>query len=252
LLADKKEHIFKQDSNFETAFNLYCFDRILRQLVLSEIEKIEVAVRAKMVYVMSQPFGPFWLQNTQLFSNPIAHAKSLTKIAEEFERSDEEFIYSYKHKYSDPMPPGWITMEITSFGTLSILYKLLKAGKERREIAHHFGLADTVFETWLHSLVYLRNVCAHHTRLWNRAMSIRPQAPRKPRKQWLKNSNIANNRTYFILCMLLYLLQTVNPKNTFKERILALMDKYRNVDPKALGFPQFWEKEPLWLKNSTV
>jgi abortive infection bacteriophage resistance protein len=252
LLADKKQHNFKPDASFEVAFKLYCFDRILRQLVLAEIEKIEVAIRAKIVYVMSDKFGPFWFQDAQLFSNPVVHAKSLSKIGEEFERSDEEFIYAYKQKYSDPLPPGWITMEITSFGTLSVLYKHLRAGKEKRDIAHHFGLADTVFETWLHSLVYLRNVCAHHTRLWNRAMSIRPQVPRKPRSQWLNNTNVPNNRTYFILSMLVYLLQTVNPKNTFRQRFFALLNKYNNVDPTALGFPKGWENEPLWgINNNT-
>ncbi|MBA3898815.1 MAG: Abi family protein [Bacteroidetes bacterium] len=246
LLDDKANHVFKQGATFETAFKLYCFDRQLRQMVLSEIEKIEVAIRAKMVYVMAEKHGPFWFQNAALFSNPVKHATSLAKIGEEFRRSDEEFILAFKNKYSEPLPPSWITMEITSFGTLSILYKNLKPGKEKREIAHHFGLADSVFETWLHSIVYLRNVCAHHTRLWNRAMSIRPQAPRNPHKQWLKQTAIHNNRTYFILSMINYLLQTVNPKNTFNERFKLLLDKYDNVDTGALGFPKGWEQEPLW------
>lgn len=47
LLADKKAHIFKPGTKLQTAFSLYCFDRELRQLVLAELEKIEVAVRAK-------------------------------------------------------------------------------------------------------------------------------------------------------------------------------------------------------------
>ncbi len=144
------------------------------------------------------------------------------------------------------MPPSWMVMEITSFGSLSMLYSNLKPGKEKREIAHYFGLADTVLKTWLHSIVYLRNVCAHHTRLWNRAMSIRPQMPRTPYKQWLKNTASSNHRTYFILSMINYLLQTVNPNNTFKNRLAALLNKYPNVDVKAMGFPDYWEQEILW------
>jgi abortive infection bacteriophage resistance protein len=143
-----------------------------------------------------------------------------------------------------------MTSEITSFGSLSMLYKNLKPGKEKRDIAHYFGLPDSVFETWLHSIVYLRNVCAHHTRLWNRAMSIRPQAPRSPRKPWLNNTNINNNRTYFILSMINYLLQTVNPKNTFRNRFKNLLGKYPNVDYKAIGFPENWEQEPLWQQTN--
>jgi len=246
LLKDKKQHLFKENATFNTAFKLYCFDRQLRQMVLSEIEKIEVAIRAKIVFIMAEKHGPFWFQDGNVFKNLIKHANSLSKIGEEFHRSDEEFIVAFKDKYSDELPPGWITMEITSFGTLSMLYKNIKPGKEKRAIAHHFGLSDSVFETWLHSIVYLRNVCAHHTRLWNRAMSIRPQMPRNPHKTWLKNPSVSTNRTYFILSMLLYFLQTINPKNSFSERLNKLLSEYSNVDIKALGFPGDWKEEKLW------
>lgn len=246
LLADKKNHQFKTDATFNTAFKLYCFDRLLRQMVMAELEKIEVSIRAKMTYVLSQKHGAFWFQQAPLFNDPIKHANALTKIGDEFKRSDEDFINAFRQKYSDPLPPSWMTAEITSFGSMSMLYKNLKPGKEKRDIAHFFGLSDSVFETWLHSIVYLRNVCAHHTRLWNRAMSIRPQIPRSPHKTWLTNTAVANNRTYFILSMINYLLQTVNPKNTFKQRFKNLLAEYPNVDTKALGFPANWQNEPLW------
>ncbi|MFI5219505.1 MAG: Abi family protein [Bacteroidia bacterium] len=246
LLSDKQNHTFKADATFEIAFKLYCFDRELRKMVLAELEKIEVSIRAKMIYILSHAHGPFWFQQPNLFLSPISHANALSKIGEEFNRSDEQFIVAFKNKYSDPLPPSWMTMEISSFGSLSMLYKNLKPGKEKREIAHYFGLADTVFETWLHSIVYLRNVCAHHTRLWNRAMSIRPQVPRNPRKQWLVDTNISNNRSYFILSMINYLLQGVNPNNTFRNRFNVLLAKYSNVDVTAMGFPNTWRTEPLW------
>lgn len=246
LLGDKQNHVFKPGSTFDTAFKLYCFDRELRQMVLGELEKIEVSIRAKMTYIMVHQHGVFWFQQAHLFSNPIAHAETLANIGREFNRSDEEFIFAYKNKYSDPLPPSWMTLEITSFGSLSMLYKNLKPGKEKRAIANYFGLADSVFETWLHSIVYLRNVCAHHTRLWNRAMSIRPQFPRTPYKTWLNNVAINNNRSYFILSMINYLLQTVNPNHSFAKRFKELRTKYSNVDVAAMGFPKGWESEPLW------
>jgi len=246
LLADKKSHIFKPGSKIETAFNLYCFDRELRQLLLAEIEKIEIAVRAKISYILAHKHGPFWFQNEALFKDLTKHSDTISKIKSEFSRSDEEFVQSFKEKYSNPLLPSWMMMEITSFGAMSQLYKNLKPGREKRDIAHYFGLPDSVFETWLHSMVYLRNVCAHHTRLWNRSMSIRPQIPNAPRKTWLQNTQIHNNRTYFILSMMVYLLQTVNPHHRFKLKIKNLLQKYPNVDPKALGFPSNWENEPLW------
>ena len=53
LLTDKENHVFKPNVDFETAFSLYKFDRELRKLIISELEKIEVAVRSKMAYIMS-------------------------------------------------------------------------------------------------------------------------------------------------------------------------------------------------------
>ena len=246
LLADKQNHTFKPTAAFDTAFKLYCFDRELRKMVLAELEKIEVGIRSKMIYVLSHKHGPFWFQQTDLFSNPVSHADTLSNIGKEFDRSDEEFIAAFKDKYTERLPPSWMTMEITSFGSLSMLYKNLKPGKEKRDIAHYFGLPDSVFETWLHSIVYLRNVCAHHTRLWNRAMRIRPQIPKHPHQQWLVNTAVHNNRSYFILSMINYLLQTVNPNNTFSTRFKDLLAKYPNVDVAAMGFPKDWGKEILW------
>lgn len=246
LLSNKQEHIFKKDVDFETAFKLYCFDRELRQLVLAEIEKIEIAIRAKLTFIMSEKFGPFWFKDSSLFKNKSKHSGLLKRLKRDYEKSDEEFINAFSRKYSNPIPPSWMIMEITSFGTISIMYKNIKPSKEKRKIAHHFGLADTIFSKWVHSLVYLRNVCAHHTRLWNRSISIRPIRPRNTHYQWLNNTNIPNDKTYYILSVILYFLQTVNPHNSFSEKIQNLFENYNNIDITSLGFPKKWTEEPLW------
>ena len=103
---------------------------------------------------------------------------------------------------------------------------------------------------WMHSIVYIRNVCAHHSRLWNRVMSIQPIKPINTRKTWLANSAVANNKTYFILSMVLYLLQTINPKNSFSRRFQNLLAKYPNVDSRAMGFPSNWKDEIIWKENN--
>ena len=246
LLADKQSHIFKPTAEFETAFQLYCFDRKLRQLVAAELEKIEVAIRSKMIYQLSHAWGAFWFQDPTHFRNPVKHADTLSKIGAEYARSDEEFIAAFRAKYSNPLPPAWMIMEVTSFGALSILYQKLAPGREKRAVAAAFGLPDGVFETWLHSIVYLRNVCAHHARLWNRPMNITAQWPRSPRLTWLANSQVSTTRVYFMLSMVLYLLQTVNNRNTFAAKVKMLLAAYPNVDVRAIGFPVGWESEILW------
>lgn len=178
LLADKQNHQFREGASFTTAFQYYCFDKELRRLVSNELEKIEISIRAKMIYILSHEYGPFWYQNPDLFRNPEDHAYLITKIGQEFKRSDEQFIKSFKKKYLDPLPPSWMIFEIISFGSLSMMYSKLRPGRTAKEIAAHYGLTSPVFESWLHCLVYLRNVCAHHSRLWNRTLSIVPMKPR--------------------------------------------------------------------------
>lgn len=246
LLADKQNHIFKLGSSFETAFSIYKFDRELRQLVTNEMEKIEIAVRAKMIYILAHNFGPYWYTNSNLFVNKKRHAETINKITDEFNRSDAQFIRAFKKKYSDPLPPCWTAFEIISFGSLSKLYNNFKPGKSKRELAHWFGLDDKSFGSWLHSLVYVRNVCAHHSRLWNRVMRIQPAYPTAPLNQWLKNSSVHNNRTYYILSIIVYLLQSLDNGHTLVEDLKILLTKYDNIYPVAMGFPPDWEQELLW------
>jgi abortive infection bacteriophage resistance protein len=181
-----------------------------------------------------------------LFSDANEHGKSIKKLAYDFKKSDDDFITAFKNTYSDELPPSWMLLEITSFGTLSELYKNLKPGKSKRQIAHHFGLDDTTFASWIHSFTYVRNVCAHHSRFWNRGMSIKPKIPLNPGKTWLKNTSVKNNRAYFVLSMMLYLLQSIDAKHSFIFRLKILLKKYPNIDLTAMGFPKAWDEEPLW------
>jgi abortive infection bacteriophage resistance protein len=70
MFANKQTLAFKSDTDFETAFSLYKFDRELRRLLLSELEKIEVAVRSQMTYLLSTQYGSFWMDNEMLFCRP--------------------------------------------------------------------------------------------------------------------------------------------------------------------------------------
>ncbi|MBO3099723.1 Abi family protein [Gelidibacter pelagius] len=246
MLIDKANHKFKPNSTFQNAFDIYCFDRKLRVLVIRELEKIEVSIRAKMIYVLSHEYGAFWYQNSSLFKNHIKHSKSLGTLQNEYHRSDEEFIEAFASKYLDPLPPSWMMLEITSFGTMSFLYSNLKGGRTKRAIANYFGLNDRTFVSWMHSIVYLRNVCAHHSRLWNRTMSIQPIKPQTTLKPWIKDDDISNKKAYFILSMILFLMQTINPNNTIVERFKALLSEYENIDINAMGFSSSWQDESLW------
>lgn len=245
LLSDKQNHIFKSGATFEQAFSIYKFDAKLRTLILSEISKIEVAVRTQIAYIMSHAHGGLWFTDSSLFKNPAKHANTVSKIDEEYSRSDEDFVTAFKAKYSDHFPPSWITLEITSLGTLSLLYSNLKDGQCKRDIARYFGVADRVMVSWLHAITYIRNICAHHSRLWNKILGIRPLVPRRTVNPFVNNSTTSNNKVYYILCMIAYWLDIINPNSTFRDKIRELFIEFPNIDVAAMGFPRNWQNEHL-------
>ena len=255
LSEPKSSHQFKDGSTFNHAFKIYCFDREIRSLILNEIEKIEIGIRAQLIYQLSHNKGAFWYTESKNFKNNYKFEKSIEKLKNEYTKSDEEFIQSFKSKYSNPMPPSWMMLEISSFGNLSNLYSNLNPGLTKRQIASHFGLDDSTFASWIHALVYIRNVCAHHSRLWNRLYGIRAQIPNNPRNPFLNSTYYTdengkkqyfNKKTYFVLSMIIYLLNSVNPKHTFQQKLNRLFNKYPMIDLKAMGFPDSWKTEALW------
>ncbi|GAB3203117.1 hypothetical protein GCM10027293_31810 [Pontibacter aydingkolensis] len=46
-----------------------------------------------------------------------------------------------------------------------------------------------------------------------------------------------------------YLLNLIQPTNDFTNRIIGLLSKYPNIDPKALGLKPNWENEQLWTTS---
>ncbi len=239
---------FKQGATFEQAAMIYSFDVELRSLLFSAIQKIEIALRSRIIHQFSLVHGPFWFYNPTLAVDKHKFADNLTTLEREFKRSKEDFIGEHKKKYgSDDYPPAWKMLELVSFGTLTKLYYNFSDTKVKKQIARSFGVSKPVaLESWMMVINTLRNNCAHHARVWNRKYIMLPQIPKKLPNKWLKNTNITNDRSYAIICCLAYWLNAVNNTNTFKSDLKKLLAKYPSVDPSAMGFPKGWKHEPLW------
>ena len=75
------------------------------------------------------------------------------------------FIKHYYNTYDDPpMPPCWMVFEVISFGSISHCLKFLKH-PEYNDACIKFGLNHQILSSWFHSVSYIRNICAHHSRL---------------------------------------------------------------------------------------
>lgn len=165
--GENSEHCFiRKDIHFKDIIDLYCFDRRLRLLIFNAIEKIEVAVRTKIVQVYAESTGDsHWFNDESLYR--FGYNDLIKHIEADVNRSNEDFIKHYNSKYDNPpMPPSWMALEVVSFATLSRLFQSLKLDNRKEYITEQFGLKKVaILENWLHAISNLRNCCAHHSRI---------------------------------------------------------------------------------------
>jgi abortive infection bacteriophage resistance protein len=253
MQENKETHKFKPNSRFEDVVALYNFDAELRILLFEVIEKIEISLRTKLIYHLSHEVDAWWFQNFELFTNSRALVKTLSNLEDELSRTKDKTIKEHIKRHRDDFrfPPAWKSLEHTSFGALSKLYGNLKYSvKSKDTIAEAFGAVNhTYLPSWLQSIALIRNFCAHHSRLWNRNLTGTVKLLSKPPNAWIidkENVPKQSNKLYMHLCLMKYLLNTIQPKNEFTKRLDSLFVKYPNVDPKALDMKPNWQNEPLW------
>ncbi len=241
-------HPFIQPVSFEEIINLYVFDRRLRILVFNALEKIEIALRTKIIYEYSIAFGSHWFEDENMFWNIDQFDTDMETLSNEIDRSKETFIEHYQNTYSNPpTPPAWMSLEVASFGLLSKLFRNLKNGPVKTKIAREFGLPTSeILSSWMYAITGIRNIVAHHGRLWNRRFIITPRIPSRVLNPFLNNTHIFRNKIYAIFCCMNYILGIISPGNSFSTELKELLKSCHLVDLNEMGFPVDWEQEPIW------
>jgi abortive infection bacteriophage resistance protein len=175
-------------------------------------------------------------------------ANLLRNLQAEIERSHETFIDHYKNTYTNPIePPLWMSLEVSSFGLLSQLFYNLKKSNEKMAVVDHFGLNDiSILENWMHCFSNIRNICAHHGRLWNRRLTAHIKLPTNPQHIFISNRNIIPYKLYATLCCIQYMLNSITPANGFKNELINLMGNCPLAQEKEMGFPLNWKDEIFW------
>lgn len=246
----KRTSKFRKSSTFKQISELYQFDNELRNVLFKSMQQIEIAIRSRVINKYSNKYGSHWYTNSKLFkefkSYSIFQSASFKVIDDN--RKKEKFINHYMSKYNDPpTPANWMIIELLTFGQLSRLYKSLINNKIKKDIAKDFGITELVMESWLHTLNYTRNICAHHIRLWNRDFRISPKNPRRVRFQFLNNTQgFRHDKTYFCATVIIYLLKRINRSSKEADDLIQLFDKCSPGMRADMGFPTNYKTEPLW------
>lgn len=243
-------HPFIKNVSFDEIIQLYNFDSQLRSLVFAAIEKIEIALRTQIIYQWAMKRGSHWQYDESLFKDIPKFKKHIKGVDKEINRSNETFIKHYKNTYTIPKePPCWMGLEVASFGSLSLLYKNLKNCTEKKKVAKHFGLPNShILENWMHNFSHVRNICAHHGRLWNRRITVPLKLPKKPINAFLLNKRLYPYKLYPSLSAMLYILNIINKNTLIKSDLISLFNTKDNSirQEKEMGFPKDWRKEDLW------
>lgn len=255
---DPNDERFIEGTTFKEIWSLYTFDRQLRLITLDAIERVEVYFRTQLAYELAKETGIFgYLSNGGLprldkkdYGDFMKHCKN------EYSRSREPFVIHFKKKYGDAeqMPPYWVMVNIMDFGTMLRLYKGASV-VIRNRIAHKVGVSARVLESWLVTLNTVRNICAHHGRLWNRGLGTRPIIPTiKKYPEWHKPFPIRYDNLLGIFTILSFLLERVAPDTSWRTKLFQLLDTRSQDELNRMGFIEGWKTSPLWkpwIKSSS-
>jgi abortive infection bacteriophage resistance protein len=245
-------HQFIEGTTFDLVLDHYLFDRELRLHVLDAIERIEISFRTQWAYHISHQYGPHgYLANHPSIRKNEYHLKNATDdLLMHVKRSDETFIDHYRKNYDEDLPPAWVSCEVMSLGLLSRFYSNLRGYQVRQKIAATYQFDEGYLEGFMEHLSHVRNVCAHHSRLWNRHLSKKMPLPRgKP--AGLKNNIYIDpaykteHKIYNTLVLLQHLMSIICPESSWAEDLKRLIERYP-VNTKPMGFPENWETLPLW------
>lgn len=257
-LANSRTDRFVAGTHFLDAVNFYLFDKQLRLLAIDALERIEVALRVDIAYQLGR-------QNTFAHLDPAAlHPSFAGKLEKDgrtvhqawrarykqlVARSREDFVAHYHRNHGTDLPI-WVAVELWDFGTLSQLFAMMKVA-DQQLIAQKHGVADwQAFQSWLRSLSYLRNLVAHHSRLWNRNVVSQPKLPAAGLIGWCDNFSGQRDliaKPFLLLSICRHLVRQICPRTGWHQRLREQIKAFpaqHASKPRSIadmGAPAGWE-----------
>jgi len=251
---------FKEGTDFRNVVDLYVFDRALRLLFLDAIERTEVALRVDIALRLGARHPCAHRIPTEVHGNfsriPLGrvtsdHDEWLGRLDLRVGRAKEEFVEHFRRNYEPPIPL-WVVIELWDFGLLSTFASGMK-WQDLQDFGQKFGVPrPELFTSWLRAINHVRNICAHHGRLWNRTLVDQPKPPKQGeieyQNHWIGDSK-AREKPYCVAVILKQFLDVINPTSTWGRRLKDLARSFPSGSGLSLrdaGFPENWEQEKLW------
>lgn len=234
FLFQKPHDVFIPGTTFEQIVALYSLDEQLRDAVFAVLTPLEIFLRTRIAYELSHRAGTFAHYDLSLYQYEDRGKTWLAKLEEDTRESGEPFLTHYKNKYSDfPRLPIWIACEVIHLTSLSRFYSCLSSDSKRL-ISSFTGIDHGVFATWLHTIVFFRNICAHHGRLWSRNISISPLLPdNKP--EW-QSFRFNNQRIYASIAIMEWIYRKAGLPLCNLEPVYETMKNIAAIDSRFAGW----------------
>ena len=246
IKSNSEQRQFMANTSFDQIWDLYSFDSELRFLIYAALEKIEIAFRAAINDQICLQYQPDWYQEPKHFRNKYYHEQLLKKVDLICQTKEEPFIRHYYANYRSPdYPPGWMIIQCMTFGNCCSVFKNIKSLADLKEITQLFKQQSRIIESWMRSLCYARNICAHHARLWNRWFIIRPI---QAKHNWPIQSPARSLHEQ--IAVILSLLACLGQKDAWQDKLHALFAVYPDVPYELMGFASKWRLDPIWQMPS--
>lgn len=230
---------FLPGTTFDDVLKRYTFDRKLRLLILDATERVEVSLRSRWSNQMSLRHGPLCLGQESLFVDRQVYRRSFDSLLHFYRQNDDEFVAYFRHKYPRvSVPPIWICSEMLSLGQLCRWLGNLQDPRDIRDLGEVYGLDSASLLGFLAHLTEVRNMAAHHSRIWNRQFPPFPFPRQRPGPLEFLDGHV-QGRLYNTVLMLDYLLAIVSPGNSWIPRLLHSLKRHQDA-ATDMGFPPDW------------
>jgi abortive infection bacteriophage resistance protein len=161
-------------TDFNVVYQIYEFDRKLRNLLFAAIEEVEIYLRAKFAYYHAHKYGTLGYMDAGNYNKRHRHGRFMGLIEAEIDNNKKVlFVQHHLANYGGQFPV-WVITELFTFGMLSYFYGDLPAPDQKWIAKTVFGTIPKNLASWLRCCTDLRNICAHYGRLYFRLFTAVP------------------------------------------------------------------------------